>query len=862
MSRIFIFFLWLCCSLVVSFEILHAQQLTRPEVLSAYLYNFAKNITWPREESLSAFRFLIITNDPALKEQTATLARQRVRGKKIQVEVSSSSGVGSSPQLIFVARDQSKVLENIFEQIEGRHVLLVTEEYDDNSRIMINFISTPDKRIRFEINRANIINQGLKILPDMVLLGGSEVDVARIYRQSQKKIRKLRGTVSALQAQQRQLEGEVAASRNELRRQQKLIARQQASISAQKEEFARQQNKLRTLLDQVEKSKQKLGSQLLEGNREIAKQKETIAWQLRLLERQKKQLETQEKNLALGRKMLDEQQRKIVTQRREIEEKEELSRQRAALIAKQRKLIILFAGSLAFIVLLTLLVYQAYRGKQHANRLLAREKENAEQANRAKTQFLAHISHELRTPLNAILGFTRILRRDKQLHREAREQVEVIQKSGRHLLSLINDILDMSKIETGSISLNPQPVDLQNLLLDVAEMVRARAWEKGLEFRLELSENVPDCVVLDGQKLSQVLLNLLGNSVKFTRRGYVILRVSCSVPEQMAGDEQTVALDFAIEDTGIGIAANALEQIFEPFVQEETEAASQGTGLGLAISRHLVRIMGGDIKVRSDLGKGTIFSFVIPATVVPESAVFLHHNRGRILGLAPGTPQYTIMIADDNGPSRKLLELLLKPVGFMVLHVKNGKEAVQMFRSARPDLILMDIRMPEVDGLEATRQIRLYEREQGGHVPIIALTAHAFEEERASILAGGCDDFIRKPFSEQEIFQVLARHLKLDYCHEERADDAPSRRQVIDEKMIRMVRALPQELCAALHGAIESLDPDAMEDAVRKIQSHNGEVAELFARLLKNFQYEQLSEALASCLHKKSGMNRNNSTSP
>jgi len=828
-----------------------ARQLTREEILSVYLYNFAKNITWPDEKNRSVFHFRIISGDPRLRRQVATLSRQRIRGKQIQVNVESTPDDVSDAQILFVARDKKQFVDALFDRLEGKGVLLVTEDFKDRSRIMINFFSTPDQRIRFEINRANIINQGLEILPDMVLLGGSEVDVARIYRQSQKKLRRLRQTVEKLQEQQRQLEKEVSASKARLKKQQKLIASQQASIKVQKEEFTRQQHQLQALLEQVEKRKQQLREQLIEGNQKIAEQKERISWQLHLIERQKEELRSQARELARGQQILDEQKQKIAVQRRQIEEKEELSRQRAALIAKQRNLLILFAGSLVFIVLLTLLVYQAYREKQHANELLAREKENAEKANRAKTQFLAHISHELRTPLNSILGFTRLLNRDQRLHKEAREQIGVIQKSSQHLLNLINDILDMSKIETGSVSLNSQPFDLENLLNDVAEMIRARAREKGLDFRLELSENVPACVEMDGQKLSQVLLNLLGNSVKFTRRGHIVLRVHSSFPARESGDGRTVELFFTIEDTGIGIAANAIEEIFEPFVQEETEAASQGTGLGLAISRHLVRIMGGDIRVRSTLGQGTVFCFSLKATVVSKSAVMLHRNRGRVLGIDSDSPGYTIMIAEDNGPSRKLLELLLKPVGFAVLNVQNGKEAVEAYRDARPDLILMDIRMPVMDGLEATRQIRLLEQQLGGHVPIIALTAHAFEEERASILAGGCDDFIRKPFSEQEIFDVIGRHLDITYRYEEQSENERPVDQVADEKFVLMLDSLPEKLCSALYEAVHALDLDAMEAAMEEIRQHDQKIARILGMMLKNYQYEELSEALAFCVQEK-----------
>jgi PAS domain S-box-containing protein len=403
--------------------------------------------------------------------------------------------------------------------------------------------------------------------------------------------------------------------------------------------------------------------------------------------------------------------------------------------------------------------------KQAEEQLLAAKKE-AERANQAKSIFLANMSHELRTPLNAVLGFSGLMARDSQVTPQQKDSLSVINRSGYHLLSLINDVLDMSKIEAGHTQLEPEPTDLHLLLHDMGDMIIQRIEAKALQFSLELTPALPQYVMLDIRKLRQVLINLLGNAVKFTRAGIIILRAD---GKNTGADKWK--LTFEVEDTGIGIPADKIETIFEPFAQiGHSPAKQQGTGLGLAISHQFIQLMGGDITVESTPDKGSVFRFDIP--VETANATEIEHpvkeTGQRAVGLAADEPEWRILIVEDEADNRLLLRHLLESVGFNVRIAMNGFEAIQQFKDWQPHLIWMDMRMPVMDGYEATRHIR--KLPGGKQIKILALTASVFKEQEDAILAVGFDAVLHKPYNEAAIFNAMAEQLGPHYVYEEDND--------------------------------------------------------------------------------------------
>jgi two-component system sensor histidine kinase/response regulator len=484
----------------------------------------------------------------------------------------------------------------------------------------------------------------------------------------------------------------------------------------------------------------------------------------------------------------------------------------------------------------------------------------AEAANQAKSTFLANMSHELRTPLNAILGFTQLMDRDQTLTAEQEENLGIINRSGEHLLALINDVLDMSKIEAGRVTLQEESFDLYRLLDGLEEMFRLRAEEKGLTLSFERAENVPQYVVTDEAKLRQVLSNLLGNAVKFTQEGGVTLRVRSR--EYEVGSREPpppitpspllptpyFILHFEVEDTGPGIPPEDLATVFDPFVQAAGERRTQeGTGLGLSISRQYVRLMGGDLTVCSELEGGCLFKFEVQVGLAEAAKVGAAWPTRRVLGLEPNQPVYRLLVAEDDETNRRLLVRLLKPLGFEVQIVVNGQDAIEIWERWEPHLIWMDMRMPVVDGYEATRYIKseIQNRKSETRTVIVALTASAFEEDRERMLAEGCDDFVRKPFREDEIFAILAKHLGVRFVYEEIERDR-EKRQVTSDFLARDRAGLPAGWVSDLQEATIRADLSLILALIDQIREEDPALADVLTDLAHNFQYQEILTSIAS----------------
>jgi len=474
---------------------------------------------------------------------------------------------------------------------------------------------------------------------------------------------------------------------------------------------------------------------------------------------------------------------------------------------------------------------------------LQEARRQAETANQAKSTFLANMSHELRTPLNSILGFTQLMDHDANLTTEQQENLEIINRSGEHLLTLINDVLEMSKIEAGRVTLQEKDFDLHHLLDGLEEMFGLRAEDKGLTLIFDRSPDVPQYVCADESKLRQVLMNLLGNAVKFTEEGGVTLRMGCSSPASGAEGQGEPRLRFEVEDTGPGIAPEELATVFDPFVQAASVWQSQeGTGLGLSISLQFVHLMGGDLTASSELGRGALFKFDVPIELADAAEVRTEQRWRRVVGLEPNQPVYRLLVAEDREADRQLLIKLLEPLGFEVLGAVNGQEALEIWEDWEPHLIWMDMRMPVIDGHEATHRIKA--TTEGQTTVIIALTASAFEEDREMILAEGCDDFVRKPFRRDEIFDMLAKHLGVRFVYAEQARplaahpaDAASPADVLTPASLA---ALPAEWVADLQRATILGNLDSILALVDQIRGQDAALADVLTELAHDYDHDTI----------------------
>ncbi|MEB3179782.1 MAG: response regulator [Nostocaceae cyanobacterium] len=498
-----------------------------------------------------------------------------------------------------------------------------------------------------------------------------------------------------------------------------------------------------------------------------------------------------------------------------------------------------------------------------------RAEKKAAAASQAKSEFLANMSHELRTPLNAIFGFTQLMRRYPWLTIEQLDYLRIINSNCQHLNSLINEVLQLSKIESGMIDVDEKVVDLYRLIDNLEEIFIFKTELKNIFLNIIIQPNVSQYIKTDETKLRSCLINLLENAIKFTEHGSITLRVW----EDNNEDAEIVnsRLWFEVEDTGKGIAADEIDKLFDAFVQTESGKQSvEGTGLGLAITRKFVELMGGNITVESVVGKGTIFKFYIKIYPAQPSEI-TYQSIGTVVSLAPEQQSYRILVVDDTTDSRLLLVKLLQPIGFEVREAENGEQAISVWQNWQPHLIWMDTRMPVMNGVEATISIRATERSQiqttedsSSLAPrctvIIALTASTFEEQKEEILAAGFDDFLRKPFDEQVLLDTMTKYLGVRYIYENLYENLPQLHNVLPRRgydvnesaasiFIEEFGKMPREWVQQLYQGCSEVNEDLIADLIAQIPESQAFFMKQLQSLIKNFRLDIIASLTQSFLN-------------
>jgi PAS domain S-box-containing protein len=470
---------------------------------------------------------------------------------------------------------------------------------------------------------------------------------------------------------------------------------------------------------------------------------------------------------------------------------------------------------------------------------LLKARDEAETANKSKSRFLANMSHEIRTPLNAIIGFSQLMNRDEFLTANQKEYNAAILRSGEHLLELINDILELAKIEAGRILLNPTNIDLFAFLEDIELMLKERAQSKHLQTVFELAAGLPRYVLVDENKLRQIFINLISNAIKFTDEGGIAVRVRADKT-----DEVTSHLVIEIQDSGSGIAENEMSNLFKHFVQTSSGIhKGTGTGLGLVLSRELANLMGGDITLTSEVGVGSVFTFYVEIKAGVNELIAPTIQK-RVTGIVKGEKVYRILVVDDKPENLKVAVDLLNIVGFQTNEAASGAEAIDKSAAWDPDLILMDLRMPVMDGYETSLQI--HSTKKGAKIPIIALSASAFEDDQKKYKLAGLQGYIRKPYRENELFNTIGKVLGIQYVYDDETTLSQTRFLSDEAAAAKHIAELPGELITKILDAIDIADLNKLINLINGFQPEFPELAQYMLILAMNYDYDHIRKILVT----------------
>ncbi len=837
---------------------LFAYTKAKREVVTAYTYLLSKHVQWEKPATSESRQFTIAVlekDDELYGTLSMKLKGLEVHKRPLQiVKLKNILDVSKKEfDVLLVDRSYMDEIQSVYAHLPDKR-LLISIEAPDMRYTMIDLYEDEVHRVKIRINRTNIEMHYLKVDDEILLVGGSGVSISKLYRsileeikQETKKFQRYQKLNEELEEKLKQHQETVEKLQSEITREQKEFEKIHSDLVSTQEKIAKKNSELmqkQRKIEQLQQNFQQLKVTLQKKEEEEKNlQKQLYVIEKRLQESDEKLLK-QKKEIEKNKQLLQEKHRQLLELDSKIKEAKSLTQAQQTQIQKQRITLVLLLVIAGMLLWFAIYFYLNKRKFEQLNEELKKAKEEAEYANRSKSVFLANMSHELRTPLNAILGFSELLMQNEDFTKAQRKILRTIYNSGVFLLSLINDILDIAKIESGKITIEKIPSNLTFLINDTVSLLYNRAEEKGLSIVTKYPGNIPECMMIDEKKVREIVINYLSNAIKYSSKGKIEIIVEVFDKE----------FSIKVRDEGRGISQQDLKIIFEPFTQVGDASAKTGTGLGLSITKQFAEAMGGQVGVESKEGKGSVFWVRLPYEQCaakehnkPTNNHLLHEKERSVVGIVEGSKKPRILIVEDKENNILLLQEILKVIGIDPVVAKDGKEAIEKTQKEKFDLIFMDIRLPRISGIEVIKEIRKQDKD----VVIVALSASTYEYDTSIFTEIGVDAFLSKPYKAYEIYDVLWRFFKLDYVYKEKKD---AKEMPVDrEKLQSRLSKLDEKLLQELDEKIILLSAEEIHDVLEKIEETDKELYEILQQLVNNMNYMEIIESLKNAMNQKSG---------